>query len=64
MKSAAMSTSSPPMLYMSPTFFLYVLQVKEKEPHMNEAKILLKAQQQMFSFPSPVKITHKKFRKY
>lgn len=39
-------------IHLSPTLFLQVLQVKAKEPHLNEREALIKAKQQLFP-PSP-----------
>lgn len=43
-KLVIVRASLPPMMSKSPALFLQVLHVKEKESHLYEAEILLKAQ--------------------
>lgn len=57
MKSVIESAACPAMLFMSPTLYLQVLQVKEKEPHLTEAEVLDKAQKQLFLPSSPINIS-------
>lgn len=57
LKSHSVSRSFPPLMYISLALFLQVLPVKGKEPHLNEAKVLQKPQQQLFPPPSLILVS-------